>query len=79
MKRQSVPRNPELLSPKEAAAFLGISTRTLARLRAANKLLPVYPSPGKPYYLRGSLHEYLTGAFVCIPQPPKQRLKLGQK
>jgi excisionase family DNA binding protein len=53
------PEPPEILTPREAAEFLRISTRTLARKVAAGELPAPYRSGGIVRYSRNALRDFL--------------------
>lgn len=62
---------PALLTEAEAAARIGVSPRTLRKLRADGKIRYVRPSPRKVYYTEGDCAEYLARQS-CQDQPPCQ-------
>lgn len=51
----------QLLRKREAAALLGISTRTLGRLVARKKVTALKPSPGCVRFRPVDLQRYLSG------------------
>lgn len=51
----------ELLTPKEAAAHLKVSTRTLSRITDAGKLKAIHLTPQTPRYAPADLQAYING------------------
>jgi excisionase family DNA binding protein len=60
---------PHLLTEAEAAARLGISPRTLRKIRTDGEIRYVRPSPRKVYYTEGDCAEYLARQTRQETQP----------
>lgn len=61
-----MPELPELMTPSEVAAYLGVTTATLAQWRSAKKELPHTKAGGSVRYLRSDVTEYLASRRQAV-------------
>jgi hypothetical protein len=73
--KEKPPRNPDLLSPAEAAAFLGKAEGTLTNWRSLKKGPPWRKHEGGIFYSRATLLRWSTNREV---NPKDERYKKGK-